>query len=50
VLFIVNIVEGSANNSAMTCATESVMGRPGWDSSGANSNCENLSLCTAITH
>lgn len=48
--FIVNIVEGSANNSAVTFATESVMGKLGWDSSGANSDCENLSLCTTITH
>jgi len=48
--FIVHIVEGSANNPAVTCATESVMGRLGWDSSSANSDCENLSLHTAIIH
>lgn len=43
-------VEGSANISAVTHATESVMGRLGRDSSGANSDCENISLCTAYSY
>jgi len=46
----VNIAEGSANNSAVTFATESVMGRLGRDSSSANSDCENLSLRMTVTH